>query len=487
MLIRNSAIYMGATLLSGLFGLATTATLTRLLDPHEYGLYGLALVVMTLGSSVAFDWLGLSFIRFYQARRQDPRLLATFISIFFALCAISAGALGIALLGGLVPTDLVAVSILSLAMVWVFSWFNLVSRISVAEFQPLEYMKMNLGRSFLILAGATTAAWLTRNSLWTAVATAAGTFAGAFFGKIPIPRPSWRLLDRDLARDVLIFGIPLAASLVLFSLTDSGTRILLEQLDSAAALGVYTAASVLAQATLGVIAGGVSSAGYSLVVREIERGDHTAARRQLLANGTFLLAVLAPASLGIALTANSIATTLVGSKYVSGVAPLVPWMAMSHFFNCMGTHFVQAFQLGKRPHLQIWVAVVAGINAIGLSFYLIPRDGPVGAAIAVAATSVVTCVHSTVAGRYAYPIPLPISGAARVGVCCAIMALVVIEFPDSGWTGLALRAGFGAAAYALAAVALNLLDSRQHAIRLAKQAARWLAAFRSAAVPRKLR
>ena len=93
------------------------------------------------------------------------------------------------------------------------------------------------------------------------------------------------------------------------------------------------------------------------------------------------------------------------------------WMAMSELFNCMGTDFVQAFQLGKRPHLQIWVAVVAGMNAIGLSFYLIPREGPVGAAIAVAATSVVTCVHSTVAGRYAYPIPLPISGAARVGVC----------------------------------------------------------------------
>ena len=487
MLIRNSALYMVATLLPGLFGLATTAALTRLLDPHEYGLYGLALVVMMLGSSVAFDWLGLSFIRFYQARRQDPRLVATFMSMFFALCAISAAALGIALLGGIVPADLVAVSILSLVMVWAFSWFNLVSRIAVAEFQPLEYMKMNLGRSFLILAGATTAAWLTRNSLWAAFATAAGTFAGAFFGKIPIPRPSWRFLDRDLVRDVLVFGMPLAASLVLFSLTDSGTRILLERLDSAAALGVYTAASVLAQATLGVIAGGISSAGYSLVVREIERGDHAAARRQLLANGTLLLAVLAPASLGIALTGNCIATTLVGPKFAFGVAALIPWMATSQFLNCMATHFVQAFQLGKRPHLQIWVAVVAGINAIGLSIYLIPRQGPVGAAIAVVATAVVTCVHSMVAGRYAYPIPLPISGAVRVGICCAIMAVVVIQFPDTGWTGLALRTGFGATAYALAAIALNLLGSREHAIRLAKNAARWLAAFGSAAVFKKLR
>ena len=239
---------------------------------------------------------------------------------------------------------------------------------------------------------------------------------------------------------------------------------------------------------LGSLRRGVSSAGYSLAVREVERGDHTAARRQLLANGTLLLAVLAPASLGIALTGNCIATTLVGSKYVSGVAPLIPWMAASSFFNCLrGTTSTMRFSSAKRPHLQIWVAGLAGIIAIGLSFYLIPKEGPIGAAIAVAATSVVTCVHCMVAGRYAYPIPLPIAAGIRVGICCAMMALVVVELPDSGWTGLVLRAGFGAAAYALAAVALNLLDSRQHAIRLAKQAARWLAAFRSAAVPRKLR
>ena len=487
MLIRDSALYMVAKLLTGLFGLATTAALTRLLEPQEYGLYGLALVIMMLGSAVAFDWLGLSFLRFYQARRVDPRLVMTFMSLFVALVAISAGALSIALLAGIVPAHLVGVSVLGLIMVWAFSWFELVSRIAIAKFQPLKYMKMNLGRSFLILIGATAAAWLTKSSLWTAVATTVGMFAGAFFGNIPIPRPSWRLVDRDLARDVLVFGIPLAASLGLFSLIDSGTRLLLVQLDSARALGLYTAASVLVVNTLGVMATGISSAGYSLAVREVERGDRSAARRQLLANGTLLLALLAPASLGIGLTGNSIATTLVGSKFSSGVAPLIPWMAISSFFGCMGSYFVQAFQLGKRPHLQVWVAGLAGVNAIGLSLYLIPREGPIGAAIAVAATSAIACVHCMIAGRHAYPIPFPVAGSIRVSICCAIMTLVVIELPNSGWTGLALRAGIGAAVYALAAIAMNLLDSREHAIRFAKRAPQWWAVFRSTAVAKKLR
>ena len=100
MLIRNSALYTVAKLLPGLFGLATTAALTRLLEPHEYGLYGLALVVMTLGSIILFDWLGLSFLRFYQSRRDDPSLVPTFICMFVALAIVSAVALSVALISG---------------------------------------------------------------------------------------------------------------------------------------------------------------------------------------------------------------------------------------------------------------------------------------------------------------------------------------------------------------------------------------------------
>ncbi len=485
MLIKNSAIYMVAKLAPGLFGLATTAALTRLLDPHEYGLYGLALVVMTLGSIILFDWLGLAFLRFYQSRRDDPSLLSTFLCMFIALVVVSAAGLGAALISGVIPADLVGAYVVGLLMVWAGAWFELVSRLAVAEFQPVKVLQMNLGRSLLVLAGATTAAWLTTSPLWTATATGAAIFVGAFFGRVPIPRPRWRLFDRSLARDVVVFGAPMAASMALFTLIDGGTRVLLERLDSAQALGLYTAASVLAQSTIGVIAAGVSSAGYSLVVREVEHDDHAAARRQLLANGTLLLAVLAPTSLGIALTGNCIATTFLGSRFVSGVAPLMVWIAANSFFNSLRcNHLDHAFHLGKKPNLQVWVMGLAGIIAIGLSLYLIPKEGPVGAAIAVTVAYAVSCVHSMIAGRYAYPIPLPVAAGVRIGICCAFMALVVVQLPDSGWMGLVLRATLGAGTYALAAIAVNLLDTRALAVRFTKSA--W-AAFRSDEALKKLR
>jgi O-antigen/teichoic acid export membrane protein len=130
---------------------------------------------------------------------------------------------------------------------------------------------------------------------------------------------------------------------------------------------------------------------------------------------------------------------------------------------------------------------LAGIVAVGLSFYLIPKYGPTGAAAAVTVAYAVACVHSLIIGRYAYPIPLPIAAGIRVGICCVMMTFVVVQLPDSGWSGLALRATLGSGTYALAAIAVNLLDSREHAIRLAKRAARWWTAFRSNGALRKFR
>jgi O-antigen/teichoic acid export membrane protein len=163
-------------------------------------------------------------------------------------------------------------------------------------------------------------------------------------------------------------------------------------------------------------------------------------------------------------------------------------MAANSFFNSVRCdHLDHAFHLGKKPHLQIWVMALAGIIAIGLSLYLIPKYGPIGAAIAVTAAYAVACVHSVIAGRYAYPIPLPIAAGVRVVICCVIMALVVVQLPDSGLIGLVLRAALGFVTYVLAAIALNLLDSRKYAMRFAKRAARWWTAFRSNGALKNLR
>lgn len=459
-------IYVFAKLVPGLMGMVTTALLTRLLDPTNYGLYGISLLVMTFGSTMVFDWLGVSFLRFYEARRDDPVVITTFIQLFLMLVAGSALVAVLAWACGLFDGRQAVMIAAGLLMMWAFSWFELAGRLEIANFRPRRYMTMNFGRGAFVVVGAGVAAWLTHSPVWTALGTAIGTACGALLGGFQRWHVGPRHFDRRLARAVLAFGLPMAASMALASMVNSGTRTLLEVLDLPQALGLYTAAFMLVQNTINIAAGGVSSAGYQLAVRAVESGDPDAAHRQLTENGTLLLAMLAPCALGMALTAHSIATTMVGAKFVGAVTVLTPWMAASALLSCMRAHHLDhAFQLGRRPSLQVTVTAVAAVVGIALSVVLIPRMGPVGAAIATTVAMGVSCVHAVFAGRKAFALPLPLGPWTRVALACLAMAGVVICIPEAGLLSFALRVAAGAFSYAAAALALDVLGLREVAWR----------------------
>jgi len=467
MLIRHSLLYMMARFIPGILGMMTTALLTRFLDLRGYGVYGLALVIMTFVSTMGFDWLGVSLMRFNEARRGDERVIATFVQIFLVLMLVSAGLTALIWACGLFSGAEAPVYLLGILLAWSYSWFEFAARVETANMRPFRYLTMNLARSACILLGAVGAAWLTRDAIWTTVGTGVGMFAGAMFGTLRTHRMAPRFFDRELAAQVIAFGFPLAVSMTLGSVISSGTRALVQAFGSSEALGLYTAAFILVQNTLAIMANGIASAGYPLAVRAVESGDGIRARRQLLANGSLLLAMLAPACLGMALAAPGISTTLVGHKFSAGVALLTPWMAAGAFFASIRAHFLDhAFQLGRRPSLQIWVTCVAAIVAISLSLYLIPRLGPVGAAMAVTAAMAISCCHAAIAGRWAYPVPLPIAAAWRVALSCAVMGVAVHAVPGRGAAGLTAQVGVGALAYGIAAAALNLLDLRSRAVEL---------------------
>ena len=88
MLIRSSALYVAAKLLPGGLGMLTTAVLTRLLPPESYGRYGVALIIMSFGASLGFEWLGLAYLRLAPAA--GPSAAGTFDRLFFMLLAVAA-------------------------------------------------------------------------------------------------------------------------------------------------------------------------------------------------------------------------------------------------------------------------------------------------------------------------------------------------------------------------------------------------------------
>ena len=401
MLIRHSILYSVAKFLPGLLGIVTTGILTHLFEPNQYGVYGLIIVAMTLIANICFDWLGVSFLRFYDGGKDDPHILGTFLHLFALLMVISATVGCPVLFFGSMKAISVPFCMLGVVLAWVYSAFEMISRFEIANFRPFRYLAMNLARGFLTLLGAVGGAWFTNDPIWAAVGTGAGMLLSICVGTARISPMGVRHFNRELASRVLRFGIPLAISTTFAALITGATRPLLEVLDSREALGLYTAAFVLIQNSLSVLGAGISSISFQLAVRAVDSGDLVLQRRQFLGNGTVLLAVLMPATVGMMLTAQDIATTFVGPKFQATVTILTPWLAAAGFFGSLRAYFLDyAFQFGNRPSAQAWVTAIAAVAAIALSVYLIPHYGPLGAAIAVTTALFISCGLAAVVGRY---------------------------------------------------------------------------------------
>jgi O-antigen/teichoic acid export membrane protein len=465
MLIRNSMIYVAARTLAGVFSIVTTALLTRLLDPSQYGVYGLALVIMTITSNVCFLWLGLAFTRFGQSQQDLSKTISTIVCLFASVILLT-GTLALLILASGVLSQYIQPFLIGTVLAWSLAWFELAAVFEIITFHAFRYLSMNVARAILVFILAVGAAWITHDPISTAVGTALGMLGGSLLGRFPGHYVKRWNLDRSFATKVLVFGLPFTVSMTMDSLLHGGPRIIIETLDSSAALGHYTAAYLLVTNTLIIIGAGISSAGYSLALRIGESGDSLAMRRQLLANGELLLAVMAPAALGLALTGKGLAATLAGPQF-SEVAQLAPWMAAGAFVATLRANFLDlAFQLSHKTHMQIWVSALGAAIAIGLSLYLVPRTGALGAAIAVTTGFAFAFCLAFIIGRRVFPLPLPLESAVRVLGCCIVMAALVRAVPGATPISFLIQIIVGVLGYGAAAFALNLLNVRTTTLAL---------------------
>ena len=102
MLVRQSALYV-LCVLAGIVGMLLTALLTRVLDPTSYGNYALAILIMSIGAALLFDWMGVALVRIYAGERKTEQTLLTFTQIYLVLAAVVL--LSVPLAGFLIGAD----------------------------------------------------------------------------------------------------------------------------------------------------------------------------------------------------------------------------------------------------------------------------------------------------------------------------------------------------------------------------------------------
>lgn len=461
-MLRDSAIYILSRVLPSGLGFVTGMALTWLLTPNVYGVYGLGLTVVILSSGVFFDWLGLSFMRFYQANTANPTFMPTVAQIFLLLCFSSGLVAAIACVTGLVPHEYVLLVALSLPGCWIYSWFELSARVQVARFRPTRYFWMNLTRNLLILLLGIGAAWAW-HSAYPVLAT---SFLSMLIAALAFSAKGWSFrpgaFDRAMGERLVQFGWPLAVICALSGASYAIDRMLLEAMVGSDAVGFYTVAYQLAQTSLVTIGAGIGSATYSLAVRAVEGGDAEAVTRQLSRNASLLLGLLLPASVGVAMVAPTLVRLFVDPAYVAPVASLVAWMGFAAFFYGFRANYVDhAFQLGHSNHGLLAVMVSIAVVNLVLDVVLIPRMGVTGAAAASLAASAVGLAHGWLAARRVMRMPIAFRDALKILTAAGAMALFLWPFYGrSGILALLIEIGGGALVYGAVLLGLDAMNLR---------------------------
>lgn len=450
MLLRHSAYYLVARGLPGLINFVALSVYTHLLLPGEYGQYALALATTSLASVVLFQWMQLGLLRFLTGNAaQEERLVAT-VLVAYLVVAAAAGVAGSMVYVLLEPGPWRQLVPVSIGLLCVQAWFEINLQLLASRLKPLQYGFASTSRAFLALVVGLLliwAGWKAEAPMWGLVV--GGGIAGVLFTRTEWSRIRFLQFDPALLRQLLRYGLPLSATVILAFIVSTSDRYLVAWLIDEGAAGVYAAGYDLGKLSLSVLMITVNLAAYPIVVRALEHDGVEAARGHLRRQGSLLLAIAAPATAGLIVLADNISVVLLGAQFQAGAAAILPWVAAASFLGGMKAYYYDlAFQLGRHTVGQIWVVTAACLANVTLNLAWIPRFGIVGAAWATVAAYSVGLTLSALYGRRHFPLPELLRPALRVSAAVLLMVIVLWPWREMrGATALLIQALCGGATY----------------------------------------
>jgi O-antigen/teichoic acid export membrane protein len=471
--LRGRVVFFLAKVMPGILGLGTTAILTRWVDPSEYGIYALGLSIILFTVAAGFDWLCLSLLRFRPSFAEPELLFGTLIVGFWVLCAGIAAVTGA---GALFTNSWHYVPFLTACLFSTFAtaWFELKLRVQLAELQEGPYFWTNVVRGTLVLVLTFAAAYTRQDATIMILALGISTLiAACLFRTEHFSVFNWRF-DWEICRTVFQFGVPLFAGVGVANILFSIDRWMLQLLSGSKAVGLFTAATFVAQVPISFLAGGIGPSAYALAVRAFEFTDHATVKAQLEENLVILLGIVLPAAVGITALSRNLAYVLVGENFAQAVIELAPWLCVaSAIWTVRAYYFDSAFHLARNTRPLFVVMSVTLAANVAVDFWLIPWKGELGAAIGSCIALSAGFVIAVIASRKVYKLPLPTKETAKVVIGSTIMYLALQPVADSrGVAALLAQLTIGSLVYLASIVALDVLHSRQWLVR---QLAGWLA------------
>jgi O-antigen/teichoic acid export membrane protein len=288
------------------------------LGPEEFGRFALALAIGLATQTIVFDWLRLGAIRFYSERSaaEQPELRATLDLAFGVLIVWLAIAAAIVL--SLAKTPLSS-DLLGLAMGTVVAnaMFDYSTALARARFRDGLYARLVVIKNLLALALIGGAAWWFRSAQMA-------LFGGilSLGGSVLLLRAALNDRDasagaasRELARQIAVYSVPIVAANFLYLLIPLANRWLVTQAYGFAETGQFSLAYDIGLKAIGAIGSALDVLLFQIAVRRRETEGADEAQAQVAQNIAMVLAILAPACLGVWLTLPSVEALIVPTAY----------------------------------------------------------------------------------------------------------------------------------------------------------------------------
>jgi O-antigen/teichoic acid export membrane protein len=461
--------YIPSNVIPAVVSIVMIFAYTRLLSPEAFGSYSFVFAAVLVLQTSFFYALPIAVMRFFPAAelagRQDGLLKEAYV-VFYAMClAMVLVSVCVWLLIDL-PAPYRFAALLALPMLLFRSLVqlnqavnrsgNLMRRFNIIE-STHALLGFGLGLAAMYILGPGPEAII----VGLLIAAVICSFADLRLLASPIRRTAGALDKAELVR-LVEYAWPLVAVAATAMILQNSDRFLLGSLAGAGVLGIFAVAYNLVERPTTLICSSISTATFPLVVRVLEHQGREAARIQAGQNGIALLAVTLPACVGLALTADYVAATLVGPAFRAGVAALLPIMSITALARGLRAHFIDhAFHLSGRPLMMLWTYMPATLVNIALNLYVVPRYGMFGAAWTALVCQGATVVGGWFLGTSLFPVWLPVGQVVRcvLAVVPMAVALTLIRFPLD-WFGLFASILMGGGLYIVSAIVLDVGEVR---------------------------
>lgn len=450
-----------------ILGIASTFVLARLLLPADYGIVGMAMVVIAFIETLTAMGTDAAIISKANPDRADYDTAWTLnagLGIVLWLLIMSAAAPAALYFQ---TTDVQAV-LFVLALMPLIAGFENIGTVNFRrDLQFSRDVAFTLSKKVAALLVTIPLAFLWRNH-WALVAgMVAGRVAGLGLSYVMSPyRPRICLLR---AREMFHFSKWLLISNFLLFFRARSAELLTGRLHGAAALGVFNMSSELATIPSSELVMPINRAlfpGFSQISQDLTR------LRSGFLKALGLVSLLSvPASIGLALVAEYAVPLLLGEAWL-GTIPVIKILALSGVSTALQINNWSIFFAVRRPDVPVLIGVVHIAVLVAAMFYFVPPLGAEGAALSHLCANAASLPFSYVMVRRVLGVPIssvvgavwrPLAGSA------AMFLLVTMLMPDVTASALSLQwltvrvlemVAVGAVVYAMCLFALWILSGR---------------------------